>query len=181
MSEAGRPSITEEQYEAWFKSLTPWLENGNSLYYAIKQSGLLQHKSLIFQKYNLKDWFMEKVDAIRREPGELVNEGIITQVRDIVNKLKRHESVTSDENKVLMFFAEKHRSAQQFFVNRFETAPAKPIEELLTELDKQGNDTIDDVAETFTKQGVETNPPVQNQGQSGEVGTLPTEPNATQA
>lgn len=161
MSDAGRPPVEEETYKAWLEAMSPYLENSNSLYYAIKQAGLIHHKSLIFQKYNLKDWFMEKVDDLRREPGELVNDGIVTQIRAIVKAIKRGESPTADENKLLMFYAEKSRAAQGFYVNRYETAPAKPIDELLSELDSQGG-SIDDVASEAAKQMVETQPPIQD-------------------
>ena len=119
--------------------------------------------AVIYEKYKLKDWFSQKVDNLRREPGELVNDGIVSQVREILSKVKRHEHITTDENKLLMFYAERSRAAQPFYVNRQETAPAKPIEELLGELDSEGG-SIDDVAAEASKQVVETQPPLQDKG-----------------
>ena len=161
-NEVGRPAYTEEQYEEWLKMMQPFLENSNSLYFAIKRAGLIGHKSTIFLKYKLRDWFSEKIDDLRREPGEHVNDAIVTQIRLIADKVKRGEHLSSEENKLQMFFAERSRSAQPFFVNRQETAPGKPIEELLNELDMEG-DTVNDVATEAAKQVVEAKPPVQNQ------------------
>lgn len=179
MENNGRPEFTDEQYQSWLDAMRPFLENSNSLYYSLSQAGLSAHKDVIYRKYRLKDWFCEKIDQLRATPGELVNDGIVSLIRNTVDKIKRKETPPKEELDMLKFYAEKSRAAQPFFVNRTETAPAKPIEELLEELNNKP-DTIDDVAETFAKQGVETNPPVQNQEQGGQTGSVSTEPNATQ-
>lgn len=158
----GKPPTTDEQFKSWLELMEPFLKNSNSLYYSMKRASIESHKKAIYGKYAKKDWFGEKIDELRREPGELVNDAIVTQVRQIQEKIKRGEHVSNEENKLMMFYAEKSRSAQPFFVNRQETATAKPIEEVLGELERE--DTINDVAEEAAKQVVETNPPLQDQG-----------------
>lgn len=152
MNGVGHPSYTDEQYQAWLDSMSTWLKNGSSLYYSLQQAGLTQHKDSIYRKYRLKDWFCEKIDVFRQEPGELVNDAIVCLIRCITDKVKNKVALTSEENKMLMFYAEKSRAAQPFFVNRQETAPSKPIEDILGELDNNPDDGHDALAEHAQKE-----------------------------
>lgn len=151
MNEPGRPEYTELQYQDWLDELKPYLKLGNSLDYSIKKAGLLKHRSTLYNKYRLKDWFFERIEAYRRLPGEILNSIFARLVMTVHEKIKQDRPITSEEWHNLRFFAEKHRSCQPFFVNRTETAQTRPIEDILDELDKQGNDTIDDVAEWAKK------------------------------
>lgn len=184
--EMGRPETTDEQYNAWLENMRPFLQNANSLYYAIEQAGLTAHKDTIYRKYRLKDWFCEKIDHFRTTPGELVNDAMATMVRTILDKAKRKEILTHEEIDILKFYAEKSRASQAFFVNRTETAQGKSVAEILHELDEPDtkNDVVEeikkeDVGSTTTKQVVATDAPVQNQGQAGAVSDVPAKPDAT--
>ena len=178
----GRPEYTDEQYSVWLEAMRPFLENSNSLYYSMEQAGLIPHQTTIYEKYRLKDWFSQKVDAYRRTPGEIANNAIVTLVRRTQDKVKRGEVITSDEQKMLQFYAEKSRSAQPWFVNRQETAQGPSVDEIVDQLDRQGpvNDTINDVKSEASKQMVETQPPLQDQEQTGPGGDVHPEPDAGQ-
>lgn len=182
---AGRPEgpiYSDEQFREWLKLMEPFLENGNSLNYAIIKAGLSIYRMSIYRKYSLKDYFCERIDLLRREPGEIANEAIVTQIKNISKLIKTGVSPTADENKLLMFFAEKSRSAQPFFVNRTETANAKPIDDVLDALEPQGEEELeDDVASEIKKQMVETDTSLQDQEQAGSGSDVQAQPDATQA
>ena len=188
----GRPAYSDEQYEEWLKAMKPFLQNASSPYYAICQAGLLQHKDVIYRKYALKDWFRERIDILRNEPGEIVNNAIVTLVRAIEEKARRKEVLTHDDIDILKFYAEKSRSAQPFFVSRQETTVVPPIDDVIKKL--ENNDNIDDVGDNIKKelagtneqstttstteeQVVATNPPVQNQEQAGSSSDIPPQSN----
>lgn len=120
MDTTGRPSFTDEQYQSWLDELAPFLKLGNSLNYSIERAGFTKHRTTLYEKYNLADWFSYKVDAFMRMPGEIVN-SIFTRVISIIDeKVKQEQPLTSEDYKNLRFFAEKHRSCQPFFANRTE-------------------------------------------------------------
>lgn len=167
----GRPEYSDEQYKEWLNDLEPYLKKGNSLYYCCNRAGLQPHYASVLRKYRLNDWFCQKVDAYRAYPGELANDTIITALMQIDTKLKTNAgSLTKDDIDILKLVAEKHRTAQPFFVTRTEAAVADP--------DKVGKvlDTIetdyDTVGREAKKQMVATNAPVQDKGQTGPVGDV---------
>lgn len=159
----GRPQFPDEQYHKWLDDIAPFLKLGESLNAAIDDADLHSHRDVLYRKYRLRDWFCDKIDAFRRYPGKLANNVLAKFVIQADTKIKQGIPVSEDEMKNVRFFAEKSRSAQEYFVNRQETATGKPIEDILDELDNEGG-TINDVAEEASKQVVEANPPVQNQG-----------------
>lgn len=123
----GRPEYSDEQYKEWLQDLEPYLKKGNSLYYCCNRAGLQPHYASVLRKYRLNDWFCQKVDAYRAYPGELANDTIITALMQIDTKLKTNAgSLTKDDIDILKLVAEKHRTAQPFFVSRQETAEADP-------------------------------------------------------
>lgn len=180
MADTGRPTTSDEQFQLWLDAMKPFLENSNSLYYAICQSGLLQHQTTIYEKYRIKDWFSQKVDRWRETPGEMVNDTLVSLIRNINEKAKRKELITPEDIKILTFYAEKARVSQPFFVNRTETAEAKPLADVLGELDNDADTGQDDVATEAAKQVVEAEPPVQDQNQIGSDSDVSVQPNAVE-
>lgn len=120
MDNNGRPAYTDEQYQSWLDELSPFLKLGNSLSYAIEKAGLTNHRTTLYEKYNLGDWFSDKVDTFMRTPGEIVNSIFTRLIASIEEKAKQELPLTPEEYKNLRFFAEKHRSCQPFFTNRTE-------------------------------------------------------------
>lgn len=120
MDTVGRPSYSEDQYQSWLDELAPFLKLGNSLSFAIEKTGLTKHRTTLYEKYSLGDWFSYKVDAFMRTPGEIVNSIFTRMISVIDEKVKQEQPLTSEDYKNLRFFAEKHRSCQPFFTNRTE-------------------------------------------------------------
>jgi hypothetical protein len=151
MADVGRPEgstkYDEEQYEIWLKEMAPFLRRGKSLYKAIELSGLLSVKNRIYQKYNEKGNFWEKIEVYQQELGELLHDAQYDLIVDIHTKVKAKQPLTSDEVKILTFNSEKLRSAQKYWVNRFETAEGKSVDEVINTLTSQADETIDDVNE----------------------------------
>lgn len=165
MADIGRPPTTDADYQKYLDDMTPFLKLGETLYHAICDANLESQKTVIYEKYRLNDWFAEKIDAYRSYPGKLAN-NILTKVLIQANeRLAQGLPLTDEDMRNVRFMAEKHRTAQSYFVNRTETAEADP--------DKVGKilDTIesnyDTVGQEATKQMVAVDAPVQNQGQTG--------------
>lgn len=175
----GAPVITELQYQLWLDEMAPFFKMGETLNEAIDDAGLERHRGSLYKKWRLKDWFFHKVSAMQSQVGKLANNILVKTMMLVNEKIKQQLPITKDELDVVKFIAEKHRTSAPHFVNRTETATAKPIEELLDELE-QGEDNIDDVASEAKKQMVEANTPVQNKEQAGSGGVVSPEPNAAQ-
>lgn len=139
MTEHGRPEYTDDQYKSWLDDMAPFLKIGNTLYYAIEKAMLTQHKTVIYEKYRLKDWFSEKIDAYQRYPGEIINSIFVRLVLSVDERLKQGLPLEDEEWRNLRFFAEKHRSCQPFFVSRQEVAQIEPdkISLILDNLEKE--------------------------------------------
>lgn len=120
MDTIGRPSYSDEQYQSWLDELAPFLKLGNSLSYSIEKAGLAKHRTSLYEKYNLGDWFSDKVDAFMRMPGEIVNSIFTRMIITIDEKVKQEQPLTAEDYKNLRFFAEKHRTCHPFFTNRTE-------------------------------------------------------------
>lgn len=159
----GRPEYTEEQYAAWLTELRPYLEKGNSIYYACERAGLTTHLTVIYEKYRANDWFSAKIDRYRSRPGEMVNDTLATLCYQIQDNIKKGVTVTKDELDLLKFMAEKHRTAQPFFVSRTETAEADP-DKVGKILDTMEVSDYDELGRQAEKQVVADDAPVQNQG-----------------
>lgn len=176
----GAPTISDEQYNSWLDTMRPFLRAGNSLRYSMEKCALLQHKTVIYEKYKLNDWFSEKVDAWRATMGEMANNIVFTQMENIQDKMIKGQTALSKEDfDVVKLVAEKHRTAQPFFVTRTETATADPNTvgkildtlEMKTDYAKLGPEVI--------KQGVAANTSIQNPEQSGPASDVQPKPDTT--
>lgn len=128
----GAPEISDEQFDNWLRDMSEFLKQGASLWYAMEKAGILRHKTVIYEKYRLKDWFSEKIDTYRAYVGELVNMVGFKTIQAIHNRMIESDGkvgiMSSEEVQVWKTMAEKHRTAQPFFVTRAETAQAKDEE-----------------------------------------------------
>jgi len=139
MGDNGRPSYPEEQYKHWLNLMTPFLVAGNSLSYAISKCGLSQHRTTLYEKQRLNDWFSDTLHDLQRIPGELANETFYILIRQINKKVKAGEIISRNEISILKHFSEKHRSSQPFFINRQEVAQVEPnnVKETLDRLEQE--------------------------------------------
>lgn len=191
----GRPIIAEEQYKLWLEELRPYLENSSSLWYSCGMAGLEPKYDTIMEKYKRKDWFSKKVDAYRQKPGDLVNDIYVRVVRSVNDKIKQGQTPSDQEVKMLDTFAKAHRTAQGFFVNRVENKTVDDDNDNVGKVLDTIDSNYDDVAAQATneinkpaneagspaqEQVVEAQPPVQNQGQTGELNNIPTQPDPTE-
>lgn len=158
----GRPEYTQEQYAAWLEEMRPYLEKGNTIWYACERAGLTSHYSVIGEKYRSNDWFSVKIDRYRGRPGEMINDTLTQLCYTIQDNIKKGLAVSKDDLDLLKFMAEKHRTSQPFFVTRTETAQADPTK-VGKILDTIGATDYGTVGQEATKQMVEANPPIQNQ------------------
>lgn len=144
MDTIGRPEYTNDQYRVWLDEMAPFLKLGNSLYYAIERAMLSGHKTVIYEKYKLHDWFSEKIDAFQRYPGEIINSIFVRLVHVADEKIKQGTSLTDEEWRNLRFFAEKHRSCHPFFSIRQEVTQIKPdnISEILDKLEQSNYEDL---------------------------------------
>lgn len=174
----GRPKFTDDQYWTWFEDMRPWLQRGNSIYYACSKAGIDSHYDVILEKYKLGGIFSRKIDALRARPGELVNETLVHLLEDITDKVKTGKSITKEDFDVLKLMAEKHRTSQPFFVDRREEGESDPkqIGKILDVIEEQTD--YGKLGSEAKKQMVAINPPVQDQGQAGGASNVQAEPNA---
>jgi hypothetical protein len=160
MAEPGRPEFTDGDYQKFLDDMAPFLKLGHTLFGAMSDAGIIQHKDAIYIKYRLNDWFSEKIDNYRATPGILANDILTKVLLDISDRMKQGRPVSEDDMKNVRFMAEKHRTAQPYFVTRTETAEADPS--------KVGKilDTIESdygqLGQEASKQMVEANPSIQN-------------------
>lgn len=165
----GRPEYSEEQFQSWLEEMRPWLRAGQSLYYSMDKAGLQNHQATIYNKYALKDWFSIKVDALRGTVGELVNAvgfKIIEAAHTRIIETEGKTTLSNEEVRIWQTMAEKHRTAQPFFVTRTESAEAKD-EDLGKILDTIEATNYEQLGQKAGRQMVETDQPVQNQEQAG--------------
>lgn len=160
MAEPGRPAYTDAEYQNWLDQMSPFLKLGHALNSAIEEAALLQHRNTIYEKYRLGDWFSYKVDTWRATPGVIANDILVKALMDINDRMKQGRPVSEDDMKNVRFMAEKHRTAQPYFVNRQETAEADPAK-VGKILDTMESD-YGQLGQEASKQMVEINPPVQN-------------------
>lgn len=159
----GRPVITDEQFNIWLEEMRPFLRQGSSLHYSMEKAGILTHEWSIREKYRSADWFSRKVDALRATVGELINNVGFRVVEKLHSRLVETDGkaeISPVEKDIWKTMAEKHRSAQPFFVTRTENAEAddSKLGKIIESLD-QGTD-YDNVAREAEKQVVAANPPV---------------------
>lgn len=166
-NDTGRPQITEEQYKKWLEDMSPFLKNGNSLWYAMEKADLLKHNFVIYEKYRSGDWFSQKVDAYRAYPAELNVRSIVNLINVISAKVLTEKPLTREEYDLMKFFAEKYRGSQSFFVSRteLEVADKDKLGKILDNLEDKTD--YDEVGRKAKEQMVATNTPVQDQKQAG--------------
>jgi hypothetical protein len=166
MAEPGRPEYTDIQYTSWLEQMAPFLKLGHTLNGAIDEAALVEHRTTIYEKYKLNDWFSYKVDTYRATPGVLANDILTKTLLDINDRMKQGRPVSEDDMKNVRFMAEKHRTAQPYFVTRTETAVSDPskVGKILDtmEVTDYGN-----VGQEANKQMVAPNTPLQDKGQAG--------------
>lgn len=169
----GRPEFTDEQYYRWYEEMRPFLRTGCSLYWAIEKAGLQNHQDRIYVKYRMGDWFSVKIDNARGTLGELTNNVCFQIVESANAKLLNGGKLEREEIDIIKLVAEKHRTAQKFFVSRTETAEAKPgdigkiIEDLKTDYAK--------FADGINGQSMADNASLQDKGQIGKLDNIPAE------
>lgn len=109
----------------------------------------------------------------------MTNDVVFTVVERAKNRLVESETaqLTDNEVKVIKIVAERHRTAQPFFVNRTETAEAddSKLGKVLDTLEATDYDQLGREAE---KQVLAIDPPVQNQEQTGPAGDVQAQPDA---
>lgn len=180
----GRPLISDEQFKIWLNEMEPFLKQGCSLQYAMERCALMTHEWSIREKYRARDWFSRKVDAYRATVGELINIVGVKTIQAIQNRLIETDGkvgiLSTNELTVWKTMAEKHRSAQPFFVTRIESGEAddSKLGKIIESLEQTD---YDNVAGEAQKQMVAANAPVQNQGQAGTAGDVQTQPDAAAA
>ena len=177
----GRPEYTDEQYQLWLDEISTFLKMGNSLYYSCNKSGIVSHYWSILKKYKANDWFSQKVDAYRAMPGEIVNNVFVTLLNKVSEKVKNEKTIDRDDISIIKFMAEKHRTAQPFFVTRTEEAKAddSKLGKIIEALD-EGTD-YDNLAREAEKQVVAANAPLQDQEQARSTSDIQAESDAAQA
>lgn len=126
MNSTGRPSYPNDQFERWLEDLKPWLKTGNTISYAIDKAGLDMHRTTLYEKYKLNDWFSDKINRFRAFAGELVNEFFYKEVVRIYEKQKIGQVLTKEDYDFMKHFSEKHRTSQPFFIQRYEIAQVEP-------------------------------------------------------
>lgn len=143
----GRPEYPEEQYHTWFDELAPFFKLGETLNAAIDDAGLQQHRTTLYKKSKLNDWFLDRMQSLQAIPGKLANNILVKRLMAVDEKIKQGLPPTEEEMKDVRFIAERHRSAHPYFVNRSEVIlpPQRSMEEIEAELEE--NVLIDDVAE----------------------------------
>jgi len=124
----GRPEYSDEQYQKWLDGMSIFLKLGHSVFYAIERAGLMSHKDSIYRKYRLNDWFCERIHVLQGYVGEIVNNIFSRVILSIEVKTQKGEPISSEDWKTLRFFAEKHRSCQPFFNQKYESAQPKTDE-----------------------------------------------------
>lgn len=139
MDNTGRPAFDDAWYRKRLDEMEPILKLGNSIGYAAEKTGNGQHRTTLYEKYKLKDWFSDKVNALQAIPGEIANNIAIKLLNKINEKITNDLPITREDIEILKFVAEKHRSSQQFFVTRHEVAKvgSDELEETLDRLDRE--------------------------------------------
>lgn len=181
----GAPVIADEQYALWIEDMRPFLRQGCSLNFAIDKAGITTHRTSIYDKYREKGWFSDRIDTIRSYAGDIINNVGFKVVENIHTRLVETDGkadLSNNEVQVWKTMAEKHRSAQPFFVTRTETSESKreDIGKVLDIIEGEVSD-YGKLGSEAERQILETNPPIQDQGQIGEASTIPAEPAPTEA
>ena len=122
MANLGRPEFSDDTYRAWLEDMKPFLQAGNTLSRAIEKAGLAKHRTTLYEKARLNDWFSDKIHAYQSYLGELVNEISARQIRRIYDYVIRGRPLSRTDCRIFCFVATHHRSCAPFFVQRHEIA-----------------------------------------------------------
>lgn len=173
MKENGRPAYTDDFYEELLHDMKPFLKLGETINMAMHDAGLEKHQTTIYEKYRLNDWFAKKIDIYRSYPGKIVNNILTKTLIAAEERLAQGIALTDEDWRNVRFMAEKHRTAQQFFVNRTETAESDPakIGKVLDDIESDYND----VRQQAEKQMVAIDAPVQDKEQAGPASNVSAE------
>lgn len=149
-SDTGRPEYPEEQYHKWFDLLAPFFKLGETLNAAIDDAGLKVHRTTLYEKSKLNDWFSDEMTSLQATPGKLANNILVRRLLLVDEKIKQGLPITEEEMKDVRFIADKHRSAQPYFVTRQEIAQVDQdgVEKIINKLELEN---IDNVAEEAGK------------------------------
>jgi hypothetical protein len=194
----GDDKVAEEQFKFWLDEMRPHLELANTLYRAMQKSGLLNHQTVIYEKYRVGDWFAQKVDTYRLLPAENVNEIYTRLIENINNKVKKDIPMTDQEVKILEHWTKTHRTAQIFFVNRTEVRTKEDDKDVGKVLDDIGSSDYGELGNRAAAalnstnepaptgpavegQVVENNPPVQDSNQGGAAENVQPQPDPAPA
>lgn len=139
MDDNGRPAYSEDQYQNWFDDLAPFFKLGETLNSAIEDAGLQKHRTTIYEKVRLNDWFSDKMKVLQEYPGKIANNILVKRLLQIDEKIKQGLPVTEEEMRDVRFMAEKHRSAKPYFTNKIEVIKTDPfeIEQLSDKIEKE--------------------------------------------
>lgn len=127
----GRPIISEEQYAKWIDDMREYLRRGMSLWYSMDKAGIIQHKDSIYEKYRQKDWFSERINALRATLGDYLNDVVFRTVEAVRNRMVETDGKTqmsTEEVNIIKLAAERSRAAQPYFANRIEEAESDEAE-----------------------------------------------------
>lgn len=155
---------TDTEYQKCIDDMAPYLKMGATLNAAIEDAGIQQHRTEVYTKYRLNDWFAYKIDTLRETPGKMVAYILTKRVMQVDEKIKQGLPVSEDEMKDVRFMAEKHRTAQTYFVSRTETAEADPdkVGKILDTMEAPTD--YDELGRKAKEQVVANDAPIQDKG-----------------
>jgi len=139
MDTPGRPEYPDTQFEAWLEEMKPFLKLGSTLNYSIDKAGLSQHRTTLYEKYKLNDWFSDKINRFRSYLGEIVNDIFAREILTIEETQKQGRQITDEQWRNIRFFAEHHKSCISFFDKRIDKSrnvEQEDIEGLLNKIEK---------------------------------------------
>lgn len=167
----GQQPYTETDYLRFLDAMAPFLKMGATINAAVEDANLTEQKATIYNKYRLNDWFAIKIDSLRETPGKLVAYILTKRVMQVDEKIKQGLPVGEDEMRDVRFMAEKHRTAQTYFVTRTETAEADPdkVGKILDTMEMSdykelGKNANDELGREAKKQMVAVDAPIQDKG-----------------
>ena len=135
----GRPEYSDNQFEAWLEEMKSFLKLGNTLNYSIDKAGLSKHRTTLYEKYKLNDWFSDKINRFRSYLGEIVNDIFAREILTIEEIQKQGRPISDEQWRNLRFFAEHHKSCASFFeenISKNQSANKEDIEALLNKIEK---------------------------------------------
>lgn len=124
VSKTGRPTIDDHQYALWLEDLRPYLQAGYSIRRAIDKAQLSNHRTSLYEKIRVNDWFSDKITGYQALMGDLINESVFTIIQNIHTKIMQdgeNYRLTSSDIQIFKLVALHHRSATPFFIQNHKT------------------------------------------------------------